>query len=251
MGNLKSAGRIIFAAGITGLGIICFIAKDFIVGRPPAWTSEIKVNPALAYISGTLLIISAIAICLRRKTYLASLLIAVLILLLSIFRHLSHFMNDWLNAYKTMALFGGALIVAESSLKEGSSLRNKKTANALIMTGSILVAVFFISAGYAHFKFAPFVADFIPAYIPFRTFWAYACGVCLFAGGAGLLIPPIRKWAALLSGIMLMGWFILLHIPRFVTNINNASDRMGLCESFTFAGICFVLAAISRRRKGI
>jgi uncharacterized membrane protein YphA (DoxX/SURF4 family) len=114
----------------------------------------------------------------------------------------------------------------------------------MIIIGSILLSVFFISAGYAHFKFAPFVADFIPSYIPFRTFWAYGCGVCLFASGAGLLIPPVRKWAALLSGIMLMGWFILLHIPRFVTNMNDASDRMGLCESFTFAGICFVLAAI-------
>ena len=114
----------------------------------------------------------------------------------------------------------------------------------MIVFGSVVLAVFFTSAGYAHFKFAAFVADFIPSYIPFRTFWAYFCGICLFAAGAGLLIPQIRKWAALLAGIMLIGWFILLHIPRFAANINDASDRMGLCESFTFAGICFVLAAM-------
>src|SRR5436189_5244186 len=166
--NIKSASRIMFAECIAGLGIICFITKDFIVGRPPGWPGGVNVNPVLAYISGTLLIISAIAICVKKKAVLPALAIAILLFLLSILRHLPHFMNDWLNAYKAMALFGGALIVAASSLKEGNSLRNKKTVNALIMTGSILVAVFFISAGYAHFKFAPLVADFIPSYIPFR-----------------------------------------------------------------------------------
>ena len=45
-------------------------------------------------------------------------------------------------------------------------------------------------------------------------------------------------------GIMIGGWFLLLHIPRFANNINDASDRTGLCESFTFAGILFILAAI-------
>jgi len=53
----------------------------------------------------------------------------------------------------------------------------------------------------------------------------------------------------LLSGIMLMGWFVLLHIPRFIANTNDVSDRMGLCESFSFAGIFFVLAGILARYK--
>lgn len=250
MVNLKSAGRIIFATGIAGLGILCFIAKDFIVGRPPAWPASVSANPVLAYISGTLLIIASVAMYVKKKPAFAAFLIALLIFLLSILRHLPHFMNDWLNAYKAIALFGGALIAAASYLKERSA-RNEKMADGLMIIGSILVAAFFIFAGYAHFKFAPFVADFIPSYIPFRTFWAYACGVCLLAGGAGLLIPPVRKWAALLAGIMLIGWFIFLHIPRFIANINDASDRMGLCESFTFAGICFVLAGMFRGMKKI
>ena len=101
-----------------------------------------------------------------------------------------------------------------------------------------------IAGGYAHFKFASFVIDYIPAYIPFHVFWTYFCGICLFAGGIGLLIPPLSKWAALFSGIMLSGWFVLLHIPRFIANMNDASDRMGLFESFTLAGIFFTLAGV-------
>ena len=104
-------------------------------------------------------------------------------------------------------------------------------------------------AGYAHFKYADFVNTLIPSYIPFHSFFTYACGVCLFAGGAGLLIPSTRKWAALLSGIMVAGWFVLLHIPRFIANPADASDRLGLCESFSFAGIFFVLAAMLSKKE--
>jgi uncharacterized membrane protein YphA (DoxX/SURF4 family) len=144
-----------------------------------------------------------------------------------------------------MAMMGGALIVAASFLDNGK-VKLKKN---LLLAGCLLLAMFFIASGYAHFKFADFVKDFIPAYIPFRVFWAYFCGICLIAGGIGILIPFTKKWAALLSGMMLSGWFIFLHIPRFLTNTSDPSDRMGLLESFTFAGILFVLAAMAAGKK--
>src|SRR5258706_5031769 len=236
--KLITPGRIIFATGIIALGILCIISNDFIVGRPPAWPAGFDVNPALAYLSGTVLILAAGAILPKKKAGFAALLIAALILLLSVLRHLPHFMNDWLNAYKSMALFGGALIVGASFFYQ-EPLRKR-----LILAGCLLLAIFFIACGYAHFKFAAFVIDFIPAYIPFHAFWTYFCGICLLAGGAGLLLTQTRKWATFLSGIMVLGWFILLHIPRFLANTHDASDRLGLCESFTFAGIFFVLAGM-------
>jgi uncharacterized membrane protein len=252
MNKLITPGRIIFSIGMIALGCICFISKDFIVGRPPAWPTSFEVNPALAYISGTILVLAAIAVLIKKKGAYAALLIAALIFLLSILRHLTHFMSDWLNTYKAMALCGGTLIIAASFFREDVvSLRGnntkRKLINVLISAGCILIAAFFIAGGYAHFKFAEFVKDFIPAYIPFRAFWTYFCGICLVAGGLGLIIPPTRRLAALLSGIMIGGWFILLHIPRFLANTKDASDRMGLCESFAFTGILFVLAGMLRK----
>jgi len=254
MPKLIGPGRIIFAIGIIALGILCIISKDFIVGRPPAWPAGFDVNPALADISGTALILLAMAVLAKKKAGVAALLIAGLILLLSVLRHLPNFMNDWGNAYKSMALFGGTLIVASSFFKEDGQITprfkiDERWRKRLVLTGCFLLGVFFIAMGYAHFKFAGFVTDYIPAYIPFHAFWTYFCGVCLFAGGLGLLLPPTRKWAALLSGMMVFGWFLLLHIPRFLGNTRDPSDRMGLCESFTIAGISFVLAGISKGKE--
>ena len=250
MHKLITAGRIIYAMGISGLAILCVVSNDFIVGRPPAWPAAFQINPALAYISCVLLIIAAIGIILNRKARLAAFLIATIIFLFSVLRHLPVFMGDWLNTYKSLALFGGSLIVGSSFIErdnpKGSGfLATARSKEVLITIGSICLAAFFIAGGYAHFKFADFVVGFIPSYIPFHVFWTYFCGVCLIAGGIGILIPGTRRLAASLSGIMVMGWFLLLHIPRFLSNVNDASDRMGLCESFAIAGIFFVLAGIS------
>jgi len=251
MEKLIKPGRLMFSIGFIALGIICFISKDFIVGRPPAWPVSITLNPWLAYITGALIIISAMAIVIEVKAIPAALLIGALILVLSLSRHIPHFMDDWANAYKAMALLGGCLIVAASFLGEQRGTLNwKNKQEYLVLAGSVLIAAFFIACGYAHFKFAGFIATgFIPDYIPFHSFFTYFAGVCLFAGGAGLLIPQTRKLAALLSGIMVLGWFFLLHIPRFLANTHDASDRMGICEAFIFAGIFFVLAGTIARKR--
>lgn len=238
---LTRIGKIIFATGFIALGFLSIFVKDFIIGRPPAGTTGFN-HPALVYFSATAVIIAAFLILLQKKIKTAALGIALLVLVFSVSRHALSGFADWLNTYKALALIGGALII-------GSSFSGQPSKDIFAWAGRILLAAFFIAGGYAHFKFAGFVETFIPDYIPFRNFWAYFCGVCLIAGGIGILIPQTVKWAALLSGSMIAGWFVLLHIPRFLANTHDASDRMGLFESFTFAGICFVLAGMFSRKN--
>ena len=188
-------------------------------------------------VSGGIIILLSIAIRLKKKADEAALAIAGLTLLLSLSRHIPNMLNSWLNALKAFAMFGGTLIIAASF--------NPKYLKAFLWTGCITLGIFFIVCGYAHIKFYDFVTGFIPAYIPFHGFFAYFTAMCLFAGGVGILIPVTRKWAALLSGLMVAGWFFLLHIPRFFMNPDDMSDRLGLAESLAFAGIFFVLASLT------
>jgi len=253
MDKLIRPGRLIFAIGIIALGVLCIISKDFIVGRPPAttWAANIPGKLVWAYISGSLLILAGLAVIFNIKARLASLVVGVMILVGSfLLRHLYE-MVDWVGAYKALAFGGGSFIVAASYFrKDVSSPGNSSVNDKLLFTGSLFFSLFFMICGFAHFKFAGFIIkDFIPSYIPFPRFWAYFCGVCLLAGAVGLLIPQTRKWAALLSGIMIAGWFILLHTVRFAADTSNASDRLGLCESFTFVGILFVLAGVFSKKE--
>jgi uncharacterized membrane protein len=109
----------------------------------------------------------------------------------------------------------------------------------MIWINLIILSLFFIDCGVAHFQFADFVKNLIPVFIPFPLFFTYFAGVCLIAGGIGLLIPPIQKLAALLSGIQIAGWFILLHMPRALTI--SGDEWIGVGESLAVAGICFML----------
>jgi uncharacterized membrane protein YphA (DoxX/SURF4 family) len=248
--KVSTAGLIAYVIGMIGLAFLCFVYKDFIVGRPPAWSWDAT---PIGYGIGSFLLICVTGIAMKRYGALNSLFIALTILLLSFLRHLPQFMVDWGNAYKTLALLGGAIILAVHFLKENDQLVGnlrvgRKTISILLFTGTALISSFFLAAGYAHYKFAEFAEMLIPEFIPFRQFWTYFTGVCLIAGGIGILIPPTRTLAALLSGVMVLGWFLLFHIPRFLADVNNTSDRLGLVESFTFVGIFFVMAGIFSKK---
>jgi uncharacterized membrane protein len=98
----------------------------------------------------------------------------------------------------------------------------------------IIVALFFIYAGYSHFKKAWFFYKITPPYLqdwkkPINTI----VGIAEIAGGIGLLIPMTQAWAAwgliaLLvavfpaniymltskgSGMKIAMWFLWLRIP--------------------------------------
>jgi uncharacterized membrane protein len=257
--KLIQPGRIIFATGIIALGILQFFFRNYIVGRPPVlswpvWAAALPGKLVWAYLSGAVLISAGLAVLFNKKAGLAAIIIGLVILIYSfLFRHLPA-MTDWINSYKALALGGGAFIVAASFLKNGRSQTN----DHLIFTGCIFFSLFFIICGIAHFKFDEFIyKDFIPAYIPARPFWTYLTAVALIAGGIGIIFTATRKWAAALSGLMILLWFVLLHIPRTVKVLNDSdpsndlSDLMGVCESFTFSGILFVLAGLSSLKKTI
>jgi uncharacterized membrane protein len=242
----------IFATGIIALGVLQFFAKDFIVGRPPAvqWARNIPGKQAWAFVSGALLIIGAASIIFsRRNASSISFFIGIFIFIFSFLcRHLPHLFSVlsaqdviWqINAYKTLALCGGAFIVAASFQEPPTNMH--------LTLSCILLALFFILSGCAHFKYADFIINsFIPAYIPFHGFWTYFCGIALIAGGVGVLMKQTRRWAAALTGLMILLWFFLLHIPRASYTPGNYGEWMGVFESFTFSGILFTLAGLSAK----
>jgi uncharacterized membrane protein len=259
-------GQIIFGTGIAALGVLQFFVKDFIVARPPspAWAADIPGKLAWAYTSGTLLVISGLAIVFNKKAGAAAIFAAILIFTGSfLLRNLPDMAGVataedllWkVNAYKTLGLCGGALIVAASVFRKEKRHHVNLIKN-LIVPGYISLALFLVICGLAHFKFADFVKDLVPAYIGNGYFWTYFAAIALLAGGLGLIFTPVRKWAAALSGIMILLWFALLHIPRAIqipphTTVPIYGEWMGVFESFAFSGAFFVLAGLSSKERSV
>ena len=251
--KLIRPGRMIFALGIIALGVLQFFTRSFIVGRPllPAWLA----GEVWAYASGILLIIAGLLVIANKRPGEVAFATGIFILVFSFFCcHLPEMAGKkpagilWqLNAYKTLALAGGAWIVAASLLPGGPRSFVFASNRMLVTSGSVFLSLFLLLSAAAHIHFNSFVQQFIPAYIPARAFWSYFTAATLLAGGIGLLIRSLRKWAALLSGIMILLWFFLLHIPRTMANTGDLTEWMGVCESFCFSGILFVLSGLSSR----
>lgn len=227
-------GRHMYLLGVAELAIYGFFKGDIAMTRPRPLPDALQfVNPAMAYISGALLLISVAAFYLNKNKPAALLIIANIIFWLVTSRHFLNLWRDHINGFKSLWLIGGALLILASQLEY------RKYQTWLTWLNIIILFLFFVDCGIAHFQYTQFVVMLIPTFIPFPTFFAYFAGVCLIPGGVGLLIPKIQKWAVLLLGIQIAGWFVLLHVPRALTL--SGDEWIGVGESLAVSGICFVI----------
>jgi hypothetical protein len=240
--NLFTAGKFMYLIGLAELAIYNFFKGDFAMTRPPAlpgWLASI--NPAMAYATGILLLLCIILVVWNKYASQALITISVIVFLCATLRHISNAWKDAINGLKTVWLIGGALLIL-------STVGNyKKYQQQILFANMIVLFMFFYHCAVAHFGFAEPIQYLIPEFIPFRLFFTYFAGLCLLLAGIGLLIPKFQKPAALLSGIQITGWFLLLHLPRAFTP--GGDEWIGVGESLAVAGISFMMYDIFRQAR--
>jgi hypothetical protein len=142
-----------------------------------------------------------------------------------------HF-GDWENAAKELALAGGAFVCAGTAWGKLGRL------------GAVLFGLTIISFGIDHFIYAREAADYIPAWIPNHLFWMYPTGAALLGSGIAIVAAIRVRWFAMLLGIMIFIWVVILHIPKAVAA--GFSDRGGevtsLFLALAYCGTAFLIA---------
>ncbi|MGH9161344.1 MAG: hypothetical protein ACRD2X_15340 [Vicinamibacteraceae bacterium] len=208
---------------------------------------------AWAYLSGTILAAMGAAILAGKMPRVAALFAGAMIFVWALLRQLpivaAHL--EWgaelTQAGKALALWGGAFAVAGSlpRMRGGGADRLAAIINAstpFLLLGRWCLGVFMIICGIEHFVLVEFVHTLVPSWIPGPFFWTYVTGLALIAGGAGLLLRRTLASAAVLSGIMIFIWVIVLHIPRAVTSTGDGNEWVAVFEALAMSGIAFVLA---------
>src|SRR5258706_10070138 len=170
-----------YLLGIAELAIYGFVKGDFARPRPRPLPEVLQgINPAMAYVSGALLLISVLAFYLNRYRAAALLTIGNLIFWLATSRHIFNLWRDHINGFKTLWLIGGALLILTSM--EAYQKHQKKA----LWFNLIILFLFFVHCGIAHFQYANFVQNLIPTFIPFPLSFTYFAGVCLVPAGVGV-----------------------------------------------------------------
>ncbi|MDB4921400.1 hypothetical protein [Mucilaginibacter sp.] len=254
---LIKAGRIFYGIMIACLGAQQLFYADF---RPvifPPWSAAIPGSAFLAYLVSGVLIAAGIAIIFEKKAKEVSLYLGGVFLLLLFLGQVpyeliidpySKHLGVWTNPLKELVLAGGAFAVAGSfSTSEAPGEKKPlliKLLENFIPLGGIFLSITMILFGIDHFLYVDFVSKLVPVWVPGQLFWTYFAGVALIGSGVAIILKVKLKLVAILLGVMIFLWLIVLHIPRAIADPygDKGNELTSVFEALGFSGIAFIVA---------
>src|ERR1700730_1972409 len=198
----------LFAVGMIGLGILVMVYGDFALVWQPvaAW---IPGRTGLAYASGVIMLLGGIGLVGEASASLSiriltSYLVVWLLLKVPALVVAPQLEAVWLGFGEVGVLLAGGwtLFARLAALREGSKLAFATGDNG-VRLARIFFAVCVLPIGLSHIVYVKETAELVPAWLPFRTGWAYLTGVGQIACGVGVLFSTFPRLAATVEAGML------------------------------------------------
>jgi uncharacterized membrane protein len=108
---------------------------------------------------------------------------------------------------------------------------------------AIPLAVF----GALHLSSVAFVLGAVPAYMPWRMFWAYLVGVALLAAALSIATKIQVFWSGLLFGTMMFLFVLMSDLPGAIATPSNRFGWTLAIRELSFAAGGWLLAAAAMR----
>jgi uncharacterized membrane protein len=237
----------LFAVGMIGLGILSLVYGDFaLVWQPVApW---IPGRTVLAYGSGLIMLLGGVGLLLRsRVTWSVRILFPYLIiwLLLKVPALLVAPQVEavWLGFGELAVLLAGGwvLFARLAGLREGSPL-TFATGDKGIYAARILFAVSLIPIGLSHLVYVKETVELVPAWLPYRTGWAYLTGAGQIACGLGVLFSILPRVAAWAEAGMISLFTLLVWAPAILAAPKTRLPWTAFFISWAIASAAWVVA---------
>jgi uncharacterized membrane protein len=112
----------------------------------------------------------------------------------------------------------------------------------MIPFGRTFFAVPLALFGLQHFVFLNEVKNVVPSWMPGHIFWACLVGVALIAACLSILTEIEAGLAALLVGIMLFLFVLMIYVPNLILNPHDPLAIEGPCRDLALSGGALALA---------
>jgi uncharacterized membrane protein len=209
-------GLILFAVGMMGLGILALVYGDFALVWQPvaAWVPG---RTGLAYASGVLMLLCGAGLLFSATVKWSVRIVFPYLIVWALLKVPAlvvapQIEGVWLGLGELVMLLAGGwtLFAVFAELPEESVLKFASGEKG-IRIARILFAIWVIPVGLSHVFYVKETATLVPAWLPFKTFWAYLTGIGHMASGIGVLfsiLPGVAAWAeaGMLSVITLLVW---------------------------------------------
>jgi uncharacterized membrane protein len=248
MRAIAGFGRLFFAASMVAFGIQHIIYTGFIVGLEfvPKW---IPGHTFWAYSTAAALISAGVSIGIQKKARPAAILLGIAFFLCVLVPRGSsivailHDVGERTRAFETLAMCGGALVLAGVLPLEPASLEGwNAAADKVAAPGRYFIAISMAIFGIDHFLVAGLIAGLIPAWIPWHWFWVYFTAIGFIAAAVSIAIGKHVRLAGTLLGLMFFLWVLLLHAPRVAADLHNGNEWNSAFVALTMSGCALTVA---------
>lgn len=223
-----------YGLGAIALGAVSLAVGDFALQWQPV-PAGIPARGLLASLSGAVLILGGIA-ALWNGAGRARLILPVFYLLWVLALHVpvvaaAPNVGSLLGLAELLALAAGgtALVAAQPSAQRFATV-------ARVVFG--LCALVF---GLSHIVYADFTAAMVPAWMPWRLFWAYATGAAHIAAGLAIASGVLARLAASLLAAMCGLFVLLLHVPRVAAAPGDRLEWTMLSVAVSITGAAWLI----------
>src|SRR5580704_10596702 len=141
--------------------------------------------------------------------------------------------------------FGVAILAIGLAMAPKNEVRQARGFDKLIPFGPLLFAIPMAIFGADHLTTAKFIAMIIPSWIPGHLFWAYFVGVALISAALSLATSIQWRLAALLLGIMIFLFVLILHIPALFSLTHDKTRLTIALRDLALSGGALALATSS------
>jgi uncharacterized membrane protein YphA (DoxX/SURF4 family) len=227
---------LVYALAAVLLGAVGIWFHDFAM----QWQGVPRSIPAMpwAYVSGAILIAGGALILARREKAGALVLACFYGLWVVAFHVPATLMNaiGSIGAWNAPAESGFVTAGALALLAAHSGARDSLALAARLLAGASAVVF-----GFAHFNYIDFTASMVPAWIPFKAFWAWATGAGHLLTGLALLTGFRARLAAGCEAAMMGSFVVLLHLPRVIAAPDQHAEWIMLAMSSALTGAALLV----------
>ena len=240
--------RVSFALGLIALGIVSVVYDDFALQwQPvPAW---VPARGGLAYVSGLLLVAMGTGLVVRRTAAAASrVLLVYLVLWLLLLKLPAVVMAplvevNWLGFGEiAMMTTAGLVLVATLNEPRESGLLALATGERAFRIARFVFALALLPVGLSHFVYAKPTIGLVPAWLPYREFWAYLGGAGHIAAGLGVLLGIYPYLAATLEAAMIGVFTLLVWLPGLIAKPTDELQWTAFLMSYLIGAAAWVVA---------
>ncbi len=245
MNRYRQLPRIAFGVGIAGTGVLPLVyGYKVLVFQPvPAWVPSPQ---ALGIVAGVLMIATGAGLLFER-TAAASVRVLLPFLLLWTLTRVPAVFAEPLREISWFAI-GEVAVLAAAALVIAAQYAPSAAASGRLRAACILLGLSLVTYGLSHFfEFRLRTISLVPAWLPFRTAWAYLAGAGQVACGLGLVFGVYPRLAAAAEAAMLSLFTILVWVPAVVSKPGLTSNWVEGVVTAALAGAVWVVAeAIDR-----